>query len=32
MHRGLAKLDAEAGEFVDNMTEGDFGIMWYQKR
>ena len=28
--RGLAKLDAEAGEFVDNMTEGDFGIMWHE--
>lgn len=28
--RGLAKLDAEAGEFVDNMTEGDFGVMWYE--
>ena len=28
--RALAKLDAEAGEFVDNMTEGDFGIMWYE--
>ncbi|MBS0352645.1 MAG: hypothetical protein JSR83_01900 [Proteobacteria bacterium] len=28
--RALAKLDAEAGEFVDNMTEGEFGIMWYE--
>ena len=28
--RALAKLDAEAGEFVDNMTEGDFNIMWYE--
>jgi len=28
--RGLAKLDAEAGEFVDHMTEGDFGIMWHE--
>lgn len=28
--RALAKLDAEAGEFVDNMTEGGFGIMWYE--
>lgn len=28
--RGLAKLDAEAGEFVDHMTEGDFNIMWYE--
>jgi len=28
--RELAKLDAEAGKFVDNMTEGDFNIMWYE--
>lgn len=28
--RALAKLDAEAGEFVDHMTEGDFGILWYE--
>ena len=28
--RALAKLDAEAGEYVDNMTEGEFGIMWYE--
>ena len=28
--RGLAKLDAEAGEFVDHMTEGAFGVMWYE--
>ena len=28
--RALAKLDAEAGEFVDHMTEGDFNIMWYE--
>lgn len=28
--RGLAKLDAEVGEFVDHMTEGDFGVMWYE--
>ena len=28
--QALAKLDAEAGEFVDNMTEGDFGVMWYE--
>ena len=28
--QALAKLDAEAGEFVDHMTEGDFGIMWYE--
>ena len=28
--RALAKLDAEAGEFVDRMTEGDFGVMWYE--
>lgn len=28
--RALAKLDAEAGEFVDNMTEGAFGVMWYE--
>ena len=28
--QALAKLDAEAGEFVDHMTEGDFGVMWYE--
>lgn len=28
--RALAKLDAEAGEFADHMTEGDFGVMWYE--
>lgn len=28
--RALAKLDAEAGEFVDNMAEGDFGVMWHE--
>ena len=28
--RALAKLDAEAGGFVDNMTEGAFGVMWYE--
>ena len=28
--QALAKLDAEAGEFVDHMTEGDFNIMWYE--
>lgn len=28
--RALAKLDAEAGEFVDHMTEGDFNTMWHE--
>jgi len=28
--RALAKLDAEAGEYVDQMTEGDFNIMWHE--
>ena len=28
--QALAKLDAEAGEFVDHMTEGDFGVMWHE--
>ena len=28
--QALAKLDEEAGRFVDHMTEGDFGIMWYE--
>lgn len=28
--QALAKLDAEAGEYADHMTEGDFNIMWYE--
>ena len=27
--RLLGRIDEEAGRFVDRMTEGDFGIMWY---
>lgn len=28
--RLLGRIDEEAGRFVDNMTEGDFGVMWYE--
>ena len=28
--RLLGRIDEEAGRFADNMTEGDFGIMWYE--
>ena len=28
--RLLGRIDEEAGRFVDNMTEGDFNIMWYE--
>lgn len=28
--RRLGRIDEEAGRFVDNMTEGDFGIMWHE--
>ena len=28
--RALAKLDEEAGRFVDHMTEGDFNTMWHE--
>ena len=28
--RLLGRIDEEAGRFVDNMTEGAFGVMWYE--
>lgn len=28
--RLLGRIDEEAGRFVDHMTEGDFGVMWYE--
>ena len=28
--RRLGRIDEEAGRFVDNMTEGDFNIMWHE--
>ena len=28
--RLLGRIDAEAGEFVDHMTEGAFGVMWHE--